>query len=130
MESGGMVSSQLQRYLKIFQILDPVWCFLMRNKTPCSVTNLQKMIRSETEIDLKDLLQRLKIICDPFIILTAVGIDSNNQDLILSYSQFNGISKVREDSLCLFHLMATLGSSKSKIENNSSFSCQLLPEIL
>jgi hypothetical protein len=123
--SSLLVSSQLQRYWNIFQILDSVWCFLMRNKTPCTLTNLKKMIRceSESEIDLKIILQRLEIICHPLIILAPTGTDLHLQDLILSYSQFNGISKV----VALTSLFSSfVGSSKSQTKINSIISHELL----
>lgn len=94
-----LISNELWKYFQIYQILDPIWCFLTKNKTACTITNLQRMIRSHSqEVDLFAMLQRLKIICDPFLLLTpppdALDSPLDHQHYLLSYSKFHGITPV------------------------------------
>jgi hypothetical protein len=105
-EDLSLVSGPLRRYYRLFQILDPVWCFLVKNRTPCTIENLKKMVRCDGlfgnerrqengTTDLKEILQQLEIICDSFLILTpSPQEDPHMEQAILSYSKFNGISKV------------------------------------
>lgn len=118
---GQLVSGSLQRYYRVYQIVDPVWCFLRKNKTPCTVGNLKRMVRCGDRLshddlrdhqegdkeatDLKDILQQLAIICDSFLHLTPPSSPEGEKDsldmdhAILSFSKANGISKVSSFSL-------------------------------
>jgi hypothetical protein len=100
----AQISRPLQRYYRLYQILDPVWCFLTKNKTPCSIRNLKRMVccdeieRDNGATDLKEILQQLAIICDSFLLITPFSEeDLNMEHAIVSYSKFNGIAKSHQE---------------------------------